>query len=451
MKNFRTPVLLVVFAFIASLMTDAALTATKKPGPDEKIDPKVGRLMHKIADFYAKLDGFAVNQKVSMSIKSGDQEQSSEGSITIAVQKPNRLYICEETAPEKTRFIYDGERLHLYQPLEKIYRSDKAPKSIDRLFSGESPLNELLVSPLGPRGPSPAFGMVSKPYEYLMKNAKTGQYVGLEVDDESKSHHMKFTGKTLDWEMWVKAAENPVVRKIEVDMARIVKKSATGKKPEVSMTFLFENWELNPEFEGDQFTFNPPDDAIDFKALRKEKAARRKKERKKMLGRLAPKFKLNMLDGTQLKLSSHTGKHVVCLLFWVSSSKSCYRALPVLSKMAEKYREKGVVVYAINPAESPERVKNFLERTGFDLKVAIDKKEKIAKKYLVWPVPYLVIIGKDGTVQAIHSGIEPGSAQDIAAELEKLIAGKSLVNTDKKEKGPEKYGPGHESGMKEAE
>jgi hypothetical protein len=47
--------------------------------------------------------------------------------------------------------------------------------------------------------------------------------------------------------------------------------------------------------------------------------------------------------------------------------------------------------------------------------------------YGVKGIPQTVLIGKDGTVQAVHVGVAPDLKKRLRRELDALVAGKGLV------------------------
>jgi hypothetical protein len=86
-----------------------------------------------------------------------------------------------------------------------------------------------------------------------------------------------------------------------------------------------------------------------------------------------------------------------------------------------------VVLYAVNEQEEPDRIRAFLKDQKLQCAVALDTKGTAGYRYGVEGIPFTVIIGKDGTVQAVHEGVGPDLRERLKKQLETLIAGKSLV------------------------
>ena len=151
-----------------------------------------------------------------------------------------------------------------------------------------------------------------------------------------------------------------------------------------------------------------------------------------LLGGEAPEFELNLLGGGKLNLAEHRGKRVVILDFWATWCGPCVDALPSLAKIAEEYRSKDVILYAVNLQERPRGIERFLQRQKLNLTVALDLEGKVGYLYQVTSIPQTVLIGKNGKVEALHIGFGEDSERRLRSELDALIAGKSLVEEEKK-------------------
>lgn len=165
-----------------------------------------------------------------------------------------------------------------------------------------------------------------------------------------------------------------------------------------------------------------------------------------LVGKPAPQFSLGLLDGGKMSLKQHKGKQVVVLDFFATWCPPCRLVMPTLVSVIDDYarkdkeegREPRVVLYAVSLGDSPEAVRQFQKQLGVKFPVALDKEFVAGKLYKVNPIPHKVVIGKDGTVQAVHLGAgSPGARtleellagykKQLREELDALLAGKSLV------------------------
>ena len=124
----------------------------------------------------------------------------------------------------------------------------------------------------------------------------------------------------------------------------------------------------------------------------------------------APEWRLaGWTDGKSRKLSDFRG-HVVVLDFWGIWCGPCRRALPVMDRLQEKYREKGVVVLSIHSAGSkapePQRTVEALKiaiPVGVDAGKFIETSETVAR-YGVRGFATYIVIDRNGIVR-FNSGI----------------------------------------------
>jgi hypothetical protein len=99
----------------------------------------------------------------------------------------------------------------------------------------------------------------------------------------------------------------------------------------------------------------------------------------------------------------------------------------VLVEVAEQYRSRGVVLYAVNQGETPDEIRRFLDQTKLSVTVALDRADSGGSVYGLEGIPALVVIDKQGVVQAVHVGFSPNLQAELSAQLDTLLAGRSLV------------------------
>ena len=91
------------------------------------------------------------------------------------------------------------------------------------------------------------------PYAVLMENVESGIYVGRPVVDGVPTHHLAFTQKNIDWQLWIEDGANPVPRK-----AVITYKNVTSSP---QFTVWLSNWNFAPRLADSLFEFLAPDGA----------------------------------------------------------------------------------------------------------------------------------------------------------------------------------------------
>jgi thiol-disulfide isomerase/thioredoxin len=134
----------------------------------------------------------------------------------------------------------------------------------------------------------------------------------------------------------------------------------------------------------------------------------------------APEIKLGMLDGGDFKLSDHKGK-IVIVDFWATWCGPCIAAMPVLLKVADQYKDKGVILVGSNQGEDKPTVNEFLKEKEWNLQVAMDPDNESGNAYKVTGIPQTVIVGKDGVVKKVHVGFRPDLEELLKKELDEIL------------------------------
>jgi thiol-disulfide isomerase/thioredoxin len=137
------------------------------------------------------------------------------------------------------------------------------------------------------------------------------------------------------------------------------------------------------------------------------------------VGDAAPDFALKDLAGAEVTLASLKGK-VVLLDFWATWCGPCKAAMPAIQKIADDYKDKGVVVLGINTWEnSPDAAKKYMADKKFTYPCLLAG-DPLAEAYGVPGIPTLVVIGKDGAVALIEVGM--GGDAPLRAAIDAALA-----------------------------
>jgi thiol-disulfide isomerase/thioredoxin len=155
-----------------------------------------------------------------------------------------------------------------------------------------------------------------------------------------------------------------------------------------------------------------------------------------LLGKPAPAVTLDLLDGGKFNLAEHKDKDIVVMDFWATWCPPCRMTMPILMKVIEEYKGKGVSFCAVDIKDSPDKIKAFMKDIGLTFMVALDKAGDAAAAYQAEYIPQSVIVGKDGIVQAVHVGLLPDLKERLKKDLDTLLAGKSLVKQEAKGSTP---------------
>lgn len=135
-------------------------------------------------------------------------------------------------------------------------------------------------------------------------------------------------------------------------------------------------------------------------------------------GELARDIVLTDMSGKQVSLDSFKGKTVV-LNFWATWCPPCRGEMPEFDELNKEFQKTGeAVLLAVNltdgKRETPERVAEFLRKTGYTMTVLLDEKQEAASFFGVRYIPTTFILDKDGR---LAGQIQGATTKDAVLEL----------------------------------
>jgi peroxiredoxin len=142
------------------------------------------------------------------------------------------------------------------------------------------------------------------------------------------------------------------------------------------------------------------------------------------IGKAAPDFTLEDMDGIPVQLSAHRGK-VVLLAFWASWCPRCMEELAFLQGLSTG-RSKDLIVLAINQETqnlSPAHVAQLreeVESLGIEFPVLLDKELSVWKSYCINALPTSIILDREGVVRFAEPNYYWASQKKIRSVLKEL-------------------------------
>jgi thiol-disulfide isomerase/thioredoxin len=124
---------------------------------------------------------------------------------------------------------------------------------------------------------------------------------------------------------------------------------------------------------------------------------------------------------TPLDLNEFRGR-VIYLDFWASWCKPCRQSFPWMDELQRKYRNRGLLVVAVNVDQDRGQADQFLNRFGPSFRILFDPSGELAEKFKVPGMPSSFLIDRRGVVRERHVGFLPENEESIDSEVQELIA-----------------------------
>lgn len=133
----------------------------------------------------------------------------------------------------------------------------------------------------------------------------------------------------------------------------------------------------------------------------------------KMIGKPLPGFNFTDLIGKLYNEETCKGK-IVVLNFWFIQCTSCVAEMPALNKLVNLYKNRNDIVFTGLAADSPDKLKTFLEKTAFNYAIVPDMQNYLTDTLHINSYPTQVIINKKGMVVKV-----PEDYKELEIELRK--------------------------------
>jgi hypothetical protein len=209
----------------------------------EGLSPDADEILRAMSTFIGGTKAFSVTADISNEvITQQGQKLQFNSSANALVERPSHLQIARKGGFVDAEVMFDGKQLTLHgKRVNAYFQKDLVGSLDDALRTLENGLGISL-----PGGDL----MIANPYAALSSGIISSGYYGTEYVGGVESHHLAFRTAKVDWQLWVKAGNEPLPMKYV-----ITTKLMTGAP---QYTVQFANWNLKPTIAAKQFTFVAP-------------------------------------------------------------------------------------------------------------------------------------------------------------------------------------------------
>jgi len=121
------------------------------------------------------------------------------------------------------------------------------------------------------------------------------------------------------------------------------------------------------------------------------------------VGREAPDFLVQELDGEYIRLSDFRGQPV-WINFWATWCPPCRAETPDIQAVYEEREADGLVIIALSIGEDADTVRGYVERTGTTFTMGLDRDTAIAAQYRIVGIPTHYFVDADGILREWRIG-----------------------------------------------
>jgi hypothetical protein len=227
-----------VLILLATVSTDARAQA-----PAPALDPVAVQTLKKMTDFLDGLQQFSVTaQSIIEEMHVSGHRVDYDLSAKVTVKRPNKLSAQRTGELMNQGFFYDGKTLTLSNPDQKVYATEKAPDTIEKMITFARETNGILF---------PAADLVYRnAFPLLMQDVSMAVVVGKAVVGGVRCDHLLFSRPGVDFQVWVSEGKQPWPRKYVV--------TETGTPSLLSLSTVFSDWNTAPVVDDARFSFVPP-------------------------------------------------------------------------------------------------------------------------------------------------------------------------------------------------
>jgi hypothetical protein len=218
------------------------------------VDPAAVAKLKQATDYLAGLSRFSVTTaNVIEDLQFSGHRVDYDIANSVTIKRPDKMRAMRAGGLMDQRLFYDGQLMTLYNPNEKVYATEPAPDTIEKMI-------ELAREKIGILLPA-ADLLYRNAFPLLMQDVTLAVVVGESVINGVRCSHLLFSRPQVDFQLWIAEGPQPWPLKYVV--------TETGTPARLSITTVLSDWNTAPAVDDALFHFVPPKGAyrIEFLSL----------------------------------------------------------------------------------------------------------------------------------------------------------------------------------------
>ncbi len=414
MLKLKTIAAIIAVLLSMSISIFAQTQAPPQTPPHFQIEPQAMELLKKVAEAYRNIKSYQLEGVEVWESRSIGMYYSTESAFVWAFEKPGKFRLeTKSPAGNRSTTVSNGESIWNYSPNLKQYTKKSVqplPKAGDT-DAGARRIPNPLEKIGGTKITDLARGARIMPEEVISIDGKPINCYVVEVIYRAPRGSDINASVVVTY--WIDKTRLVVIRKMS-------KQKFISLPPDVRTEtnglITFSLVKVDESLPASLFAFTPPEgikEATEFVYNTGRTPA-------KLTGKQALTFALKDRDGKSFEFESTRGKTVL-LNFWSSTCGPCVKELPVVEKIYREFKDKGLVVLAINSSEGPEAIHEFLKDKDYTFTVLIDEDLDAANKYQALDIPQSYVVDRRRNIVAHLTGYGTKTEGELYEAIEKAL------------------------------
>lgn len=215
---------------------------------DSSIEPLASDIAMSAANHLASQDKLSFNWFVSYDEIVDEQEKITFfRSGNMVLDRGNGFVARTERGNTYRDFYFDGSVFSIVSPNENFYASIEIEGGIDALEKGLRERSDTIL---------PLWSILSQNLpDRILEGVENGAYLGTTLIAGQPAHHIAFSQEDFDWQIWVSMEE-------ETPFPLMIIGTESQRTGWPQYRAYFSDWNLEPDIEGTQFSYEPEDDDV---------------------------------------------------------------------------------------------------------------------------------------------------------------------------------------------